>query len=207
MFIDFEKCFDMIEHNAIKVHFIKRYFNFGENVTLWTMLLFNDFEMCTQDNGYMSIWFKTTWETHQGCNISPFLYLVCGQVMVYLLENDSQIQGLDIYGIKNLLAQFVDDTNLCLKFDKITLEAVINILEVVRNNIGLKVNYDKTSLYHIRSLSKSDAIIYTAKAFKWLNDTFEMLSITISNDTEMLATLNYNITIQKAKNILKSWVH
>ena len=47
MIIDFQKCFDMIDHSAIKGAL--RYFGVGENFISWVMLLFNEFEMCVQN--------------------------------------------------------------------------------------------------------------------------------------------------------------
>ena len=47
--IDFEKCFDMIVHNAIRGSF--KYFGFGETYIDWIMVLFTNFEVCTQNNG------------------------------------------------------------------------------------------------------------------------------------------------------------
>ena len=58
MAIDFEKCFDLIDHIAIRGAL--RYFGIGENYIKWTMLLFSEFEVCTQNNGNSSAWFKPT---------------------------------------------------------------------------------------------------------------------------------------------------
>ena len=70
MTIDFEKCFDRIEHSAIRGAL--NYFNIGPNFTNWVMLLFNQFELCTQNNGYNSEWFHLSCSVHQGCSIPHF---------------------------------------------------------------------------------------------------------------------------------------
>ena len=101
------------------------------------MILFNDFETCTQNNGDISQWFKPTRGTYQGCGISPFLYLCCGEVKAHLLKENEQIKGLSTCHIKTLLAQFADDTNLFLRFEKVTLEALVHVLQIVEKHIGL----------------------------------------------------------------------
>ena len=44
MSIDFENCFDMVDHMAIEGLMI--YFNFPEEYICWTMLLFTHFQLC-----------------------------------------------------------------------------------------------------------------------------------------------------------------
>ena len=46
MCLDFEKCFDMITHQAIEQSL--KYFGIGDGFTSWVKLLFQDFELCTQ---------------------------------------------------------------------------------------------------------------------------------------------------------------
>ena len=70
MTIDFEKYFDRIEHSAIRAAL--NYFNIGPNFSTWVMLLFNQFELCTQNNGYNSEWLHPSCSVHQGCCIAPF---------------------------------------------------------------------------------------------------------------------------------------
>ena len=50
--IDFEKCFDRIEHQAIRGAL--KYFNFGDNFINLVFLLFSNIELFTQNNGYAS---------------------------------------------------------------------------------------------------------------------------------------------------------
>ena len=52
MCIDFEKCFDSIEHHAISGAL--EYFNFGKLYIEAVMLLMADFELCTTNNGEAS---------------------------------------------------------------------------------------------------------------------------------------------------------
>ena len=56
MSIDFQKCFDMIDYTAIKGSM--KYFGFGDTFINHTMLLFDDFQFCTQNNGHISAWIR-----------------------------------------------------------------------------------------------------------------------------------------------------
>ena len=51
--------------------------------------------------------------------------------------------------------------------------------------MGLKVSYEKTLLYRVGSLAKSDAMIYTSKPFGWSNDVIDTLGIKINKYGEI----------------------
>ena len=55
MQIDFEKCFDTVSFSAIRGSL--EYFGIGPKFIQMVMLLFTDFQLCTQNNGYISRWF------------------------------------------------------------------------------------------------------------------------------------------------------
>ena len=77
-------------------------------------------------------------------------------------------KGIYMYGIvRVLLSQCADDTMLFLSYDKVTLEAVIDTLELIQNNMGLKGNYDKRCLHRIGSIANSQAKLFTKKEFTW----------------------------------------
>ena len=77
--LDFEKCFDKIEYTAITG--VLRYFGFGENYIALIELLLNDFQSCTSNNGNLSHYFNVSRSCHQGCNLAPYLFLLCGEIL------------------------------------------------------------------------------------------------------------------------------
>ena len=102
--------------------------------------------------------------------------------MAHLLKPNDKVCSLIINELRTLLSQFADDTNLFLRFERETLEEVVKVLDIVQDNIGLKVNYDKTSLYRIGSLANSNAELYTTKIFKWEASTIDVLGVTVTHD-------------------------
>ena len=52
MTIDFEKCFDRIEHKVI-IGALK-YFGFGDNYVHWISIVLNHFELATQNCSFIS---------------------------------------------------------------------------------------------------------------------------------------------------------
>ena len=156
MSIDFEKCFDRIE--IFTIQGALRYSGFGENYICWVYLLFNHFQLPTQNNGNASEWFTPTWGCHQGCCLAPFLYLLCGELLAHKIKENMNIKGIPVYDLVEILSQFADDAMLYLTFDTLTLQSVVETLSMIEQNCGLKVNYNKTNLYQITSLVNSTVL-------------------------------------------------
>ena len=152
-------------------------------------------------------WFSPTRSVHQGCNLAPFLFLVCSQVIADKINENKNISGIQVYDMVALLSQFADDTTLFLSFDKIMLKAVIDTLHVIENNTGLKVNSDKTCLYRIGSLANSDASIYTTANFAWTNEPVEILGITVSNNLQEMLFVSFNKIFAKVFSVMNLWTN
>ena len=81
-----------------------------------------------------------------GVSSCPLYYLACGEVLAREIAKRGTIQGIKLNDLEHILEQFADDTEFFTKTHKDVLE-VIKVLHVVETNIGLKVNYDKSSIH------------------------------------------------------------
>ena len=203
MTIDFEKCFDKIEHKSI--FSALEYFNFGEIFIKWLHFFFTGLTIQMQNFGFLSEPLVKTRGSNQGCNYSPFCYLLCGGIMARKIKQNPLIKRIEIQDMTCLLSQFADSTTLFLEFDRVSLEAVIETLDIISCNTGLTINYDKTSIYRTGSLANSNAKLYTTKKFNWVNEDFDMLGLTISNDSKNTCIKNFENTIDKLYERIASW--
>ena len=178
--IDFEKCFDRIEHKSIAA--TMRYFGFGVKFVRMLMLLYNGSEMSTSSNGYLSQVFSKTRGTNQGCPGSPLVFNYCSETMAHLIFGNKNIHRLEINGIRKILSQFADDTSAYLKFERLTLENFTHTLRTVEAHTGLKVSYNKTTIYRVGSLVNTDAKIVMQAMFQWSNEPIKTLGVSIPCD-------------------------
>ena len=202
--IDFEKCFDRLEHESIFK--VLKYFKFGETFISWVKLFFTDFTVCTQNNGHLSEMLDKKRGCNQGCPISPFCYLVSGETLAHLIQQNTSINGVTINSIRHVITQFADDTGIFIEFTELALQACIEVLTIIDKNLGLKVSYDKTCIYRLGSLKNSNAKLYSTKQFKWSSGYIDMLGVKISNAPRQTAN-DYNATISKMENVLDTWSH
>ena len=160
LLLDFEKCFDRIEYSAIRGAL--QFFDFGENFIKWTDLLLNDFHSCTTNNGFFSEYINITRSCHQGCPATPYFFILCSEIMSLEIRENSNIHGIKIEDLEFIISQFADDTQLFPDSRK-SLEEVIAVLNCIEANMGLKVNYEKSSIIRIGDALK----IECSKIFIW----------------------------------------
>lgn len=104
-----------------------------------------------------------------------------------------------------LLSQFADDTDLFLLYDQDSLNATMETLDRIHFCLGLKINYDKTSVYRIGSLKNSQAQLYTQKQLLWTNEPVKVLGVYVANNINEVLSLNYHDTLLKVDLVLDSW--
>ena len=202
MSIDMNKCFDRIDYTA--VFGALKYFNFGDNFVQWLSLFYNQFTVCTQNFGFLSEFFVKERSINQGCNISPSIYLLAGEVLSLKLKNHKDIYGIRIGGTELLLSQFADDMDLYLPFVKTVLDAVMETLTDIETNIGLQISYEKTTMYRIGSLCNTDAKIYTKKEVKWSNESINTLGVDLYYEN---MEQNFDKIVLKMETVAKTWYY
>ena len=206
MAIDFEKCFDSLSYSAILGAL--RYFNFGEKFIQFSALFFTNFTVCTQNFGFTSLFLDKARGCNQGCPISPFYYLLAGEIMCRKLKQNKGIKGIKMgENITNLISQFADDTALYLLYEENNIQAVINTLDMIQSQTGLKVSYDKTLLYRIGSIADFNAKVYVTKNFRWTNKPFKLLGVEVENNLSNVIDYNYSCIVEKMDKIAESWTN
>ena len=202
--IDFEKCFDRISFESIMGTF--KYFGFGGHFIRMLSLLFSDVELCTISNGYTSKFLKKGRGTNQGDPSSPLIYSYCGEIMAHLILSNKDIRGIDLDGIKQVLSQFADDTAAFLTYELLTVEAFSKVLTHVEEQMGLKVSYDKTTMYRVGSLFGSEAMLYTQQNFRWSSGPMSLLGVKINCDGSMCQA-NFDEVFKKVRNTCNVWIN
>ena len=109
-----------------------------------------------------------------------------------------------------LLPQFADDTVVFISYDLSELQVVVETFEHIEENTGLKeentglkINYDKTTIYRVGSLKNSDAKLYTNKEFTWSDGDSDLLGIEVANGQQMAKS--FDLCINKMEQVCATW--
>ena len=178
--LDFVKCFDKCSFKIL--HGSLAFFGFGECVTRWTQILYKDFTVKIQNNGYFSAPVEIKKGVHQGGCCSSIYFLVIAELLALALRSNQDIEGITLRDIRNLLNQFADDMDIFSMAQEKSLQNIFLELDKFRLQSGFTVSYDKTTLYRIGSLRHSDASMYDISQVKWSNQDITVLGVTISHE-------------------------
>ena len=103
-----------------------------------------------------------------------------------------------------LLSLFADDLAMMLDYNQESWQQILNTLDDFYRWTGLKVNYEKTSVYRMGSLKGSNAKFYSAKKLNWTNEPLQILGVTLDVKEKQLHT-NMESVIEKIKNVSQVW--
>ena len=105
----------------------------------------------------------------------------------------------------DILGQFADDTDLFLEGKEEIVNKLFEVIDNFYQISGMQVNYQKTTLYRLGSLCKSEAKLYTEKDIHWQNDEMDVLGVAVMSDKNKLLERNYEKIFMKMTNILRMW--
>ena len=202
--LDFQSCFDRIEIKSLVKSL--EYFNIGPKFQRWTETIYNGTTACINNNGHISDFFSVNRGMKQGGCCSAFYFLIIAEVFAIKLRKNPKIKGILVNDILRILGQFADDTDMYLLAEEETLNETFRVISAFEKHSGFKINYNKTTIYRIGSMYRSNAKLYTGHDVKWLedNDDINILGITFTRKGDMMER-NYLPLLEKSKAILQSW--
>ena len=126
MMIDFEKAFDTLSFDFINKTL--DFFKFGPMIQKWVSLFYKGAETAVQLNGFLSNFFKIGRGCRQGDPLSPYIFILCAEILAIKIRNSKSIKGIVINGTEYKISQFADDTSLLLDCSDQSLQCTLNIL-------------------------------------------------------------------------------
>ena len=156
--LDFVKCFDKCSFSILFGSL--DFFGFGSIVKEWTNILYTDYSVKIQNNGYFSQPIAINKGVHQGGCCSSLYFLVIAEILALSLRANQNIKGVTISDIQNLLNQFADGMDIFSENTEISIKSILEELERFKWQSGFTISYEKTTLYRIGSLKYSNAQLY-----------------------------------------------
>ena len=102
-------------------------------------------------NGHISKEFEIGRGCRQGDPPSPYLFVLCAEILAIIIRNNKNISGITIDEVEFKLMQYADDATPILDGSSESLNEVMKTLKVFYNLCGLKINAQKTSAVWIVS--------------------------------------------------------
>ena len=116
--IDFEKAFDCVEWDFI--YETLAFLGFPKKLIDMIKTLYNGIQSCVTNNGHQSQFFTLGRVVRQGCPLSPYLFVIIGQILNLYIKYKSTIIGIKARGMDYTISQYADDTSLAVKCNRKT---------------------------------------------------------------------------------------
>ena len=203
LLIDFEKAFDSVAWPYI--HKVLDFFNFGESIKKWFTLFYNNTKSCIIINGHTSEWFSLGRGCRQGDPLSPYIFILCVEILAQLIKHNSNIKGVRINDVDYLVSQYADDTSLFLEASEKSLKSTLNLITYFSKFSGLACNIEKTKVVWLGSMKGSDIRLCQDMHLNWENGNFTVLGVKFCTNLKNMVPLNYYPKIRELKNILMQW--
>ena len=203
LFIDFEKAFDTLEWSFIEKTL--KYYNFGDSLILWIKLFYTDISSSIQNNGWSSDFFTLSRGVRQGCPLSPYLFILCAEILGAAVRRATLIRGIQISDNECKISQYADDTTLILDGTRSSIERSFVLLNIFAKLSGLKVNYEKTEALWIGSFKNRTDKLAINQNIRWSTRKIKSLGVWFSSSKEEAVVLNYQEKKEKVSKILSCW--
>jgi hypothetical protein len=204
LLIDFEKAFDSISWFFINK--VLDIFNFKTSIKNWIKTFYNNSLSSVIQNGFLSEAFKLERGCRQGDPLSPYIFILCAEILAIIIRNSVNIKGINIDGEEYRISQYADDTSFMLDGSPESLYSTLSVLDYYAHISGLKINYSKSKVIWIgkKKFSK-DVYHHTRWKLEWGATTFTLLGINFSVNLEQIIELNYDSKIIEIQKLMKVW--
>ena len=197
--LDFRKAFDSLEWPFIMATLNS--FNFGSGIKQWISIFYTNVESAVINNGYSTNWFQPSKGVRQGCPLSPFLFILCAEILSIEIRSDPTVKGINLFGNELKLSQFADDTNLFCA-DLISVEKAFNIISDFGKMAGLRLNVKKTKAIWLGKWANKKS---NPLEIKWMRSPVKILGVHFSYDEKQNNDLNFNLKLRKLQTRLDMW--
>lgn len=203
LLIDFEKAFDSLSWSFIQKTL--DFFNFGDSIKRWLHIFYNDIQSSVTQCGFLTDFFNVGRGCRQGDPLSPYIFILCTEILTQKLKNNHSIKGIKIGDKEHKLSMFADDTSILLDGSSESLNQTLKELEYFSRISGLKINFDKTHVIWLGLNKYSTAAIKTKYKLIWGQSEFKLLGIKFHVDLDKMINMNYVEKIKKLDNSIRYW--
>ena len=212
--LDIRKAFDTVSHQYMNKVF--EFFNFGPYIIKWLTILCTNRQACIiLEDDLTTDYFDLDRGNAQGDTISPFIFNLCYQILLFKLQYDLQIKSIapeitlpashpplpeTVSTARPRVFGLADDATVLTAMEVGSLSRVKNILASFGSISGLECNVEKTILMQVGSNSDIEQEILDL-GFDVKNE-ITLLGLIIENDTG-----NFQKSLDKITNAVKKEIN
>ena len=91
------------------------FFGFGHSIIKWVKVLYKNAMLAVTQGGNISSFFNIGRGCRQGDPLSPYLFILCSEILAIRIRNNNNIKGIKINNIEFKLSQYADDISAIIR--------------------------------------------------------------------------------------------
>ena len=198
--MDIEKAFGSLDHTF--VIFVLEKFGFGNNFVSWIETLISKQESCVINGGNTTQYFHLKRWARQGDPISAYIFILALEVLSFLVRNNKDIKGLNIFNHLFLYTAYADDTTLFLE-NKESREELVKTFTLFSSFSGLKPNISKCEICELGPLKRVEMAVCGMQSVDLTRDAIKILGVYFSYNINLMNQKNYCQAVTNIHGILK----
>ena len=202
--LDFEKAFDSVDWGFLSKVLLA--FGFKRDILKWIETFNTNIRSTVSVNGMISDWFSIERGCRQGDPISPYLFIICAEIMSTMIRENDRIRGININDTECKLTQYADDSELLLEGDRDSFEESIQTVQCFGKVSGLVLNHKKTNAVSLGSLRNRNIQYMQHLNIAWDPPVFKILGISFTNDLHDIIELNFRSKINEVQSLYRIWI-
>ena len=143
------------------------------------------------NNGWSSNLFKLERGVRQGFPLSPYLFILCAEVLADAIRKHNNIKGILVDGHEIKISLYADDTTLILDGYRASFQNSLQILEFFRAISSFRLHYKKTEVLWIGANTGREEKLCPENVLRWMRDKVKTLGVWLSTDPEIMLKANY----------------
>ena len=166
--LDFAKAFDTIEWSYI--YTCMKLFGYGDGFITMVKLLHSGSISVIENNGHFSNNIVLTRGCRQGDPISPYIFVLCAELLSHCIRECGDIKGIEVHGTEIVILQYADDTTVFLEGSHEAIKRLMSISRWFRKVSGLGINVEKTKVVKIGELRDRSLNWEGKYGMEWTNE-------------------------------------
>ena len=185
---------------------VLRAFGFGPDICQWISTFYKDIKSSVTVNGQLSQRFAIQRGCRQGDPISPYLFILCVEILAIMIRPNKHIKGIFIGETEYKISQYADDTEITLEGDKNSFEETVKTINTFGKASCLFLNAGKTSAIWLGNKRNSLVKYMPHLQMEWNPPKFKILGIWFTNDLKECEVLNFIEFFLEIRALYKVWL-
>lgn len=203
--IDIFKAFDSVQWQFL-IRALSA-LNFPSEFIHWISLCITTPSFSIQVNGELAGFFRSARGLRQGCSLSPYLFVICMDVLSKLLDKAAGARDFGYHprckhlGLTHIT--FSDDLMIRTDGKVRSFEGIIKVLDLFESRSGLKISMEKTMMYlaGVPDIAKQNIIDRFPFALGQLPVRYLGLPLV----TKRFTSSDYSPLLEQLRNKISSW--